>query len=244
MTDMTKGATLAHPMSGGADPGRVWKAGDRAMVEIVDVAPCGIIKFPEGGGPYVLVSAANLRPLPAPAPPKSRVWVEIKEPPEGCVVEAYWRVQNRPQRFDAPILAVHRAAPEVVRNDTAPGPLTGATTPEERDASLVGSGDPQQTRAAALQAEIADAVHRAAPLAALRDAVVEAALHRDEAIDKGWGIVERGAALTDAVKALRAAMTPPDPVKELREAWDAPRSNGWNERMARAVAAIAGRDGE
>jgi hypothetical protein len=49
---------------------------------------------------------------------------------------------------------------------------------------------------------------------ALRDAVVEAAL---EAFEKGVPVPEY---LGDALMSLRAALTPPDPVEELREAWE------------------------
>lgn len=43
-----------------------WKAGDRAMVEVISVhaGSGGRIMFSDKGGPFVMVSSANLQHLP------------------------------------------------------------------------------------------------------------------------------------------------------------------------------------
>jgi hypothetical protein len=45
----------------------------------------------------------------------------------------------------------------------------------------------------------------------------------------------------DAARAMLAAQQPPDPVKELRKAWNANREHGWHDRMEAAIAALEGK---
>ena len=77
------------------------------------------------------------------------------------------------------------------------------------------------------------------PLAELKKQVVEAAVATYTA-EMGEGVTEKEVRYErNAVRALIAAQTPPNPVKELREAWGAYSRYGGAQQITRLEAAIA-----
>jgi hypothetical protein len=71
-----------------------------------------------------------------------------------------------------------------------------------------------------------------------QQAVLDAA-ERWEAAWNSQGVsYEVDKSLSNSVRALRAAQQSPDPVKELRKAWNAKWEPNWNDRMEDAIAAL------
>jgi hypothetical protein len=129
MTDMTKGATPAHPSHGGVDPARAWYLPIEKPPE--ECLPPTMVFFPfdnPGGGGCAINALGPAVRMPAPAPPKGRVWVEVSGL-DASHLPDYVVSRDRlnptdTRRHDA--LAVHRAAPKPPTVDIDLGPVETA----------------------------------------------------------------------------------------------------------------------